>query len=357
MESNSSNCFSYQQLTDFVTNKMNSNEQLLFQQHLLKCELCRYAVKGFELIPFTQKDIGDINKNVDKILNKEKVNIDIIKHAFLAGIAAVVIFIFYNFVDSFSKKHNAPPEKFVEMTIPTIRNKETTVTAKVVAIEKSKRRITKRTVVKSKEVVLPTPNSIQSIKIVVNEAIQHNKEIKLELVSIANAVYIYDLKVADYFNLYFQSKGQKTVDFNNHIPSFKENKLLENGFDNDINSSITLESILKKGLFYFSEENYTYSLNEFQKLLALTPNDINALFYGAMAYNKIGNYEKAIMNFNKVLNHTDRTFHAETKWFLAKSYVSIQKTDAAKQLFIEIMAENGFYAKNAKNELMQIKQN
>ena len=351
MESNSSNCFSYQQLTDFVTNKMNSSEQLLFQQHLLKCELCSYAAKGFELIPFTQNDIVDINKHVDKTISKEKINIDTIKHACLAGIAVVLIFAFYNFVDSFSRKSYVPSNKLLGTTIPAIENEENTLTKKVVALEMRNIKILKRTVVKPEKIVSYTLNSIQPIQSIVNEAIQHNEEMKLELLSIANAVYIYDLKVADYFNLYFQSKGQKTVDFNNHIPSFKENQSLENSFDNDINATITLEAILKNGLFYFSYEKYENSLHEFKKLLALTPNDINALFYAAMAYNKTDNCEKAIMSFNKVLNHTDRTFSAEAKWHLAKAYLAIQKTDIAKQLFIDIVAENGFYAPNAKKEL------
>lgn len=356
MESNSSNCFSYQQLTDFVTNKMNSSEQLLFQQHLLKCDLCSYAVKGFDLVSFTQNDIVDINKNIDNVINKNKINVDSIKHVCLAGIAVVVILTFYNFVNSFSKKHNASPNKLVEMTTPTIENNTHTIATPVIALEKKNKRILKRTTVKPEKIVLHIPQSIHPIKTFINEANQHNKEIKLELVSIANAVYIYDLKVADYFNLYFQSQGQKIINFNNHIPAFKENKSLENSFDNDINTTITLESILKKGLFYFSEESYANSLNEFKKLLALTPNDINALFYVAMAYNKTENYEKAIINFNKVLNHTDRTFGAEAKWYLAKTYVAMQKMDLAKQLFIEIAVENGFYASKAKSELIQIKQ-
>lgn len=355
MESNSSNCFSYQQLANFVTNEMNSSEQLLFQQHLLKCDLCRYAVKGFELIAFNERDIADMNKKIDKSISKEKINAESFKYACLAGVLTVLIFSFYTFVNSFSNKTtNTSSPPLAVITQPIIKNKENTRTTASVIVEKIKKRIPNLSVIKNERKTAHELNSIEPIKTNINERIRHNNEIKLELRSIANAVYIYNLKVANYFNLYFESTGIKTINVNHHTPSFKENKNLNNLLDNEINTSITLDKMLKNGLFYFSEENYTNAINEFQKLLAHSSDDINALFYTAMAYNKSGNYQKATVHFNSVLKHTDKTFYDEAKWYLAKTYILMQKTDVAKKLFIEIEAENGFYAKDAKKELSLI---
>ena len=356
MQTDSSDCFTYQQLADFATGNIREGERILLQQHLMGCELCGFAVKGFVHAPFSLKEVADINEQIEKRVDTSGIPVRKLKYISMAGIAVLLIFSFYSVVSSFEREQKFLPQKAGVIPAPSFENEKEEKYDEAFAPAKIRKKTTRNTVAKLEEKrELYELFPLQPVQPLIEEAVLDTIGVHLQPVYMAEAVYIYNLKVANYFELYFKISGKKTVGFNNHIPSFDENKNLQNQIEDDISKTMTLESVLKKGLFYFNEENYENSISQFQELLMYSPGDINAFFYLAMAHSKAGHYGQAAKNFNKVLNHPDKTFDAEAKWHLALVYIATDETDKAKCLLEEIVSEKGFYAENAERKLAGIR--
>lgn len=352
MEAASANCFTYQQLSRFAGNKMPSEEIRLFRKHLTDCEMCRFALMGFETNPFTQNDLNDIEARINQRI--KFIDIESIK-LLLLGLAAVLfIAAFYNFAESFGGKPLVLHDKQIAVPQPH----QSGITDMPVLTEE--KRVEKElTYFKPVRMADTRPETCvpESMKPIVSEIPIGPRDTIDYLPPVLNndQVFIHHLKVAAYWNLYFKSGKTKATNFNNHIPSFNENRSNGNSLDDDKELSEALVSILEKGLLKFGQEKYVASINEFQRLLAASPNDINALFYLAMAYNKTADYERSAKMLNRVLNHIDKTFAEEAKWHLALVYIAADEAAKAEQLLEDIVSQKGFYAKNAEKKLLDIK--
>jgi tetratricopeptide (TPR) repeat protein len=114
---------------------------------------------------------------------------------------------------------------------------------------------------------------------------------------------------------------------------------------------VAADRVLKSGLAYFGKEKYNAALEEFQLLLENNPEDVNALFYSAVSFYKIGKYNKAVKNLEAVVASRNNVFHPEAKWNLALVNLKTGEKAKAKILLNEIVNDKGFYSKRAADKL------
>ena len=184
-----------------------------------------------------------------------------------------------------------------------------------------------------------------------------NIETEAEIEQIKNHInfgvkYIADLKVVDYSKIKRSNNlSTNSIDIWNVEPSFS------NYEEQDLSNNSTIRNIeytyfdfLESGLKQFNKEEYFSAIESFELILQQYDNDLNAQFYSGLSYYYIGDYNKAIKYFNKVINDNINVFYEEGLWFKALSYRKTNQ-EKANKLFKQIVKKGGFYSKKAKKEV------
>lgn len=346
------NCLTYEQLQSYSLNKSEKDERAQLYKHISACELCTCAVNGFTAISFTSAEVDAIHHQIDVKTNAMHANPLTFAHVFITCVSIISIFGFYQFANSFSKKkskhltfeNNLPVSiPIVEKIIPLVESELIPETK----IKKHELLVEKKTVEKRFIPVDPIKSISPTLITVPVKAL----DLLVEPIYNADIIYIYDLKVTNYNSLYFNYQP-KPFEMKGSTPAYKETKESPNNiFEKDYEQTVAADKILKSGLFYFNKGKYNKALAEFQLLLEANPNDVNSLFYSAVAYYQIGKYDRTIKNLETVLKNANNVFHPEAKWNLALSNLKIGEKGKAKQLLIEIVTEKGFYSKRAADKL------
>ncbi len=348
------NCLTFEQLQSYSLNISGKDEHAHLYMHISTCELCACAVNGFTAISFTSADVDAIDHQIDVKTNALHANPLTFAHIFLACVSVASIFGFYYLVDSYSNNKSTKMvyETAKPISIPTIEKIIPAVEPEIIPNEEIK--IPKNDLAVEKKIIEKISIPVEPIKSITPGLLPVN--VKTPEVAFApnynsDIIYIYDLKVTGYNSLYFNHK-LKPFEIKGHTPSFKENKESPNTvFEKDYEQTIAADKVLKAGLGYFNKGKYGKALGEFQLLLETNPNDVNSLFYSAVAFYQIGKYDRTIKNLEAVLKSPNNTFHPEAKWNLALSNLKIGEKAKAKHLLIEIVNEKGFYSKRAGDKL------
>ena len=348
------NCLTYEQLESYSHNSGGKEERAQQYMHISTCELCACAVNGFTAVSFTSAEVDAIKHQIDLRTNATHANPLTFVQALIGVVSVVSIFAFYNFVESFAKiQHkSASVEHVFPITVlnPLMVSESPVAVVSETAFKKLTLPVEK---IEGKKIFIPV-EAIERITTDLVAPIIKVPEVFIEEVYNADVIYIYDLKVTAYNDLYFNYHS-KAFDMKGHTPSFKENKESENYLiESESDHAIAADRILKSGLAYFGKEKYGIALEEFQMLLASNPSDVNALFYSAMSFYRIGKYNKAVKNFEAVLKHSNNVFHPEAKWNLALANLKAGENVKAKQLLDEIVSEKGFYSKRAAEKLKNL---
>jgi hypothetical protein len=352
MKMNKSDCLTYEQLEAFVLTGENSKQFSGFQEHILGCELCACAVKGFTEAPFFLIEINDLQKKIDKKIRLLR-RIENVKYTCIVVVSVAFSFGFYLFAGSFSRTKIVEPQKkaIIKFSEATDIKKEVLATP-LKAVEKHSKRNNFNSIKRRRrEFFIPEPAPNINVKVPETGFVPDNT---LQPFYKQEVSYIYNLKVTNYYTLYFKRITPDQLSVKNSFPSSWENKNHHDQLENDIIQEATLDQVLKRGLNYINLEEYDKSIMEWYILLKHNPNDLNALFYSALAYKKIMAYSQAIKNFKAVLSSDNNVFYQEAKWNLALIYGRIGEVRTAKQLLVEIAGEKGFYANEAEKQLKSL---
>ncbi len=179
------------------------------------------------------------------------------------------------------------------------------------------------------EALVVSPNEMTALE--KGNLSQQQKKL-LELLPNAPVIYIFDLKITDYQNLYF-TLGE---------PLVLENKVVAG-------------QLLHDGMKDFSEKIFTGCFTKMTLLSLANPNDVNALFYGGMAAYYKKDFTEADLRFEKVVTSKNNSFKQEGYWFKAMALLENNKKEEAKKLLQEIIDGKGFYTNRATEKLKQIK--
>jgi hypothetical protein len=174
----------------------------------------------------------------------------------------------------------------------------------------------------------------------------------LQLRYIANApiLFLHDLKVTSYHQLYFKKEQVLALDdvLNKSVDASKDKREDDkDDFTNIGRKHYYLHQAISDALYYFSRKEYTNAQQLLYRVKSFTKQDINCDFYLGMSYYYQNEYLKALKYFNLVLDYENNTFLQEAEFYKAHSLYELGEQNAALNLFKKIKSENGFYAEKA----------
>ncbi|MCF8373659.1 MAG: hypothetical protein K9H64_18705 [Bacteroidales bacterium] len=170
--------------------------------------------------------------------------------------------------------------------------------------------------------------------------------------------YLLDLKVIDYTQIYENQIERTKILHNTGVDARyanKREKMERASYEEQVIDSVMYIDILQESLAKFKVGAYEKSLNDFAIILKKHPEELNAKFYGGLAYFEVGDYVAALKNFDYVIEHPINVFNPESEWYKAQSLVRLGKLKLAENLLEKIYTEKGFYAEKAKELLEEIR--
>lgn len=192
-----------------------------------------------------------------------------------------------------------------------------------------------------------------------------------------NYCLIGDLSSSDKFHFYYKYKSKSvnvgkrrrtvfivigialmflTLFFKITIPEYHDT-LYDKYFTPYSESNITRSEIqdnrLQKVQLFIEYKDYDNALNILNKY---NNKDMSAHFYLGMLYQRKGNYRRAILEYNKIINNNNNLFVEQSHWYIGLCYIKIDdKDNAVKHLKILANKHDGYYmliSKTLLNEMI-----
>jgi len=169
----------------------------------------------------------------------------------------------------------------------------------------------------------------------------------------AKEIYLRDLKLIDY-------KAYRDGPITTERLRYSGTPANQEHWEQSSNEELVWEKVeipyieyIDKTMELISQNKYKKALPRLELILEKYPEDMNANFYSGFAYFNLGKYDIAIQRFEKSFSISFGNFYEEARWFKSLALENLTETSEAKNLWEEIVAENGFYAKEAKKKLMK----
>lgn len=109
------------------------------------------------------------------------------------------------------------------------------------------------------------------------------------------------------------------------------------------------------GIDLYNEKNYVQALDRFKIILNKNPDHPICNFYSGLCYQQIGNYTKAITSYQNVIDEKDNLFVEQAEWYKALALLQINDLKNAYQSFNQIVKNNGYYHKDAKDIIKNLR--
>jgi hypothetical protein len=367
-------CLSFDEIIAYNAGSAPEHEKHRVEVHLLNCELCASALSGFASVPVASQDIDDLYRKIDSLSETKRWY----TNSYFIASVAILLFsgTFIIVSDPFNKEKKEDPRAMAAQSTPAPDDNEQFEKPAAPAIDEPTLKKVESIRVAGKENFIkpqvdkgpepppaPAGNSSQEKepppKVTKNDPKPAPADIideePAEIKYNAHVRYIEDLKVTDFEKLY-----TKPIDLRptpGSTPPWQENDKIENDLDPmaEADRSIPADEVLKKGLRSFKRGKWAEAIPKFDLLLENNSKDVNALFYkGICAWN----LNRSLIAQNclmKVLASENNVFHQEAKWYLALAYIKAGETDTASELLNEIINEKGFYRKQAKEALKELR--
>lgn len=123
---------------------------------------------------------------------------------------------------------------------------------------------------------------------------------------------------------------------------------------NYINAKQT-EGLLARAVQLYDEKKYTESIEIFDKVLKITPDNATVYYYRAMSFDALNNYQKAIADYKSTLKYAPDMVIAY--YSLAVDYDAISNFQSAKQnyqKYVDLCNDENDYKQYAKTRINEI---
>lgn len=170
-------------------------------------------------------------------------------------------------------------------------------------------------------------------------------------------IYMANFLLVDYSKLLPQPPTIEKIELTG-TPSSMENKEdINNDLYNDNVQTITISYLdyLMETQVLFDQHDFKKALKRYKVILNKYPTDLNAHFYSGLCYFNLGKYDLALKHFSMTRKHVYNTFKMDAEWYTAKTFYMQGKNQSARKLLEEIIAEDNYYADQAKDLLAKIK--
>jgi TolA-binding protein len=178
------------------------------------------------------------------------------------------------------------------------------------------------------------------------------KPVTVSRQKIAKEIYLQDLKAIDYSQYRMKPSVQIEQIILTGIPANQKDKddiVPEEPQVKTVN--VPYMDYLDKSLNYTNHGKWKQALSRFNEILKNYPDDVNARFYAGWCYYNLGQYDDACVNFSACLQLEFSNFNDEAEWYLAESRLANGDKNSAKELFVKIRNQKGFYSKQAEKVL------
>lgn len=176
-------------------------------------------------------------------------------------------------------------------------------------------------------------------------------EVALSKQKTAKEIYLNQLKAIDYS--VYRSKPSVQIEqiILNGVPANFEDESAIHEEPQTKMVDIPYMDYLEKTLLYINKGRWKQSLSRLEEILKAYPDDVNARFYAGWCYYNLQQYQDAATNFSACLQLEYSNFNEESMWYLAQSRLANGEKNAAKELFITIRDQKGYYGKQAEKML------
>ena len=117
-----------------------------------------------------------------------------------------------------------------------------------------------------------------------------------------------------------------------------------------------LDDIQKARLFY-QEEKFNNVISVLDQAKLAQDEVFVAQFYKALSYQNLSEFDRAITEFTKVVEHGNNLFIEEAEWYRSLCYLGLDKKAEAKQELLAVINRKGHYEKDAKAILRKLRYN
>ncbi len=106
--------------------------------------------------------------------------------------------------------------------------------------------------------------------------------------------------------------------------------------------------------YQYEKGSFQSALIGFQALIKDNPGDDSALFYAALSYMELSDFNNAIEYLKKVPAKNQSKFTQPATWYLSLAYIHSNNTDLAIEYLNKLAEGNDVYGKRAKSILKKI---
>lgn len=344
-------------LRKYYQGELSPVERNAFERRALEDPFLKEAMDGFDENPESFTQFYDRHKNQ---LNTKK--------NYTLHIGALVLLIFFGVTTLLNRQSSTLHNQALAENMPSIdsisKNPEIadeeyevlpTEIETLVFIPEQELISAEEVVRHQTKITEPEKTKTENLTIEVNEPIDITEEYTIqpenwhkkgqESVPIT---YLYDLRVVDYREM--ERENQEITYKRYDLGGLPANLEGEDQSNTDLIESdviVPYHLYLTKSMSFFAGSNFKQALNRYLLILEQYPEDMNALFYGGLAYYNLGKYKKSIAFFDQIIGSEISIFKEEALWYKAKSFLQIGEKTKASQILEEIIAKGGFYTKDA----------
>ena len=123
--------------------------------------------------------------------------------------------------------------------------------------------------------------------------------------------------------------------------------------ERSINETSNLD-YLQEARLMFAQSDYENTI----QILNKVPETKDAFvkhFYTALSYQNLGEFDQAIKEFTKVINHGNNLFIEEAEWYKSLCYLRLDQKQEAKNELMAVIDRKGYYEKDARAIIRKMK--
>ncbi len=403
-------CIRYDRLLQYRNGKLNEADKHEMEMHLVDCPLCSDALEGFMLVT-TGNAVDEVKNELREMVNSGS-QVNLKKYYFAAASVAAIILLavvsYYQFrevkIERLAVKEtveqsepaqlNETPiqdsvqdNESVEMQKQDDENREALFqrqqSANLSTSPRSQINTNQSLSIGAAPVVLPpferqsaTIGEAEQAEIADSEPVKDEAAGTTASFNLSGVVsergtvtpapsdnfitYVDNLKIIDYKDINTEDKNNATLE--NATPSKYQNvSKKESAVAEELKSGdkalrkTTYAGFIAAPVMLYNQGLFESAVKGFDEILAMHPNDQNALFYKGMSMFQLKNFNQAITLLTIVGKTEGSPFTEEARYYTAKSYVAVGDTKKGALLLKEIVSGHGFYASQAGEELKKLK--
>ncbi|MEY4876527.1 MAG: hypothetical protein RL708_1676 [Bacteroidota bacterium] len=372
-------CISAEQMKLYVQNLLSPIEKRTIENHLLECEFCNDAVEGLKQSNF--QEYNKVLTTLNKEFRRRKRNTSRLKILYspwkVTAVAASVCFLLIGtgiYFDLFLNTRFQNVAQNIESLSSQIgqlanlnksEKKDTVTIFKEAVIENNNLSQPTATDDLTPPIVNEEAEKLDSVEKSVAVAEDVTKDLSFEnkpTETIAMADVEDDaVKVASKKPM-VEKKAKAEVDVNKEAitktgasqtfsssPASVSNISVSN-FDKNASSSEKAE-----GINLLKNKNYTKAISVLNTAAVKEPQNFEVKYYLGLSHYLSGNYIEAIKQFDFIMLSNNQQWYEIARYQKALAHLKINDTITAKNIFDQIISENGKFANDAQKQLEEIK--